>query len=96
MITKTGWRFYTHERALMTRQSGSFVYTGSGNKQSADADPALVACKKFACNIQWCMAKHNSQQDKCVEYVNAWKECFDLVNKFEAGKKSSQMTAAGK
>ena len=71
------------------------MYTGSGKKQPADAGPAQIACKKYACNIQWCMAKHNHQQDKCVEYVDAWKDCCDRVNAFESAKAKASQTSDG-
>ena len=57
----------------MTRQHGAFVYTGSGKKQSKDADPAQIACKKHACAIQYCLARSNHKQAKCEEFVNACK-----------------------
>ena len=70
----------------MTRNAGTFVYTGSGKKQSSNADPAQIACRKSACAIQWCLAKHNHQQELCQDYIKAWKDCVNLVNTLEAQK----------
>ena len=68
----------------MGRQTGAFVYTGSGKKQRKDADEAQKVCAKFACNIQWCMAKNNHKQAACTAFVDAWQECVDKVNAAQA------------
>ena len=63
----------------MSRNTGAFVYTGSGKKQAKDADPAQEKCKQLACNIQWCLAKNNHKQSRCQDFVKAWKDCVQKV-----------------
>jgi hypothetical protein len=60
---------------MSSRHSGPFIYAGAGKKQAPDADICVQACKKIACEIQWCLSKNNHNQTKCELYVNSWKDC---------------------
>ena len=62
------WNGKSHEQAAarMSRHTGAFVYTGSGKKQKDGAPVEQSACKKEACNIQWCLAKRNHQEKQDV------------------------------
>ena len=74
----------------MSRHTGTFVYKGAGKKQSANASEADKVCSKLACNIQWCLAKRNHDQDKCKSFVEAWQKCVDMVNESEREKKEGK------
>ena len=59
----------------MSRHKGSFVYTGSGKKQSDEAPPEQRLCTQEACAIQRCLARNNHQQSRCEEAIEGWKRC---------------------
>ena len=61
----------------MSRHTGQFIYQGSGKKQNKSADVEQKKCTKEACNIQYCLAKYQYQQDKCDEIINIWKSCCE-------------------
>jgi len=48
----------------MSRNTGPFVYQGSGKKQSESADISQTSCTREACAIQYCLAKYQYQQQK--------------------------------
>ena len=54
---------------------GSFVYSGAGKKQPADAPPEQKMCTDEACAIQRCLARNNHKQQRCEESIEAWKRC---------------------
>ena len=54
------WYYYI----LMSRNTGPFVYQGSGKKQSESADISQTSCTREACAIQYCLAKYQYQQQK--------------------------------
>ena len=56
----------------MSRHKGSFVYTGSGKKQSDEAPPEQRLCTQEACAIQRCLARNNHQQSRCEEAIEGW------------------------
>ena len=56
-----------------------FVYRGAGKNQSKSNDPVQRACVKSACAIQLCLSRYGSDESKCKEYINAWKECREQV-----------------
>ena len=62
---------------------GQFVYTGSGKKQSADADSCVRSCKKIACQIQMCMARNGSMETNCKEIIKSWDTCCQAVRERE-------------
>ena len=71
------------------RSTGTFVYQGSGKKQSDDAPIEQKKCKKEACNIQYCLARNNHIQKKCEDVITAWKDCCERakgVTKGEVGR----------
>ena len=70
----------------MSRHTGAFVYTGSGKKQKEGAPVEQSACKKEACNIQWCLAKRNHQEKYCMAYIDAWKDCCAKAKAKEAAR----------
>lgn len=62
----------------------AFVYQGSGKKQSATSELSLRKCKTLACDIQWCLAKSNTNFAHCKPQIDAWEECFDKARAEEA------------
>lgn len=32
-------------------------------------------CKKYACDLQFCLSRNNYNQDKCQDIINILKEC---------------------
>ena len=67
----------------MSRVNGPFIYQGSGKKQSESASLAQKRCTKEACNIQYCLAKYQYQQQKCEEIIDVWKNCCKNANAIE-------------
>lgn len=61
----------------MSRVTGPFIYKGSGKKQNDNASIEQKKCVKEACNIQYCLAKFQYQQEKCNEIINIWKTCCE-------------------
>ena len=61
----------------MSKYTGQFIYQGSGKKQSSNAAPEQQLCTKEACNIQYCLAKFQYQQEKCDEIITIWKKCCE-------------------
>ena len=57
------------------RNSGTFVYQGSGAKQNADAPIEQRKCIREARNVQYCLAHSNYQQKYCEHLVDALKLC---------------------
>ena len=70
---------YTDAEKKKMRQGGAFVYQGAGRRQPKDAPPEQVACKQFAIDMQYCLARNNHKQTRCEESVKAWKECCARV-----------------
>ena len=60
------------------------MYEGSGRKQAKEAPLEQTACKKNACAIQRCLARHNHRESHCREEINAWKECARKARETEA------------
>jgi hypothetical protein len=67
------------------RDSGVFVYQGSGAKQSADAPVEQRKCIREARAVQFCLAQSNYQQKYCEHLVDAMKRCHTLAKNSEAG-----------
>ena len=67
-----------------SRNTGAFVYQGSGKKQSEDAPIEQRKCKKEACNIQYCLARNNHIQKRCEDVIAVWKACCDKAKKAAA------------
>ena len=65
-----------------------FVYQGSGKIQKEGADVCQRACKKFACDIQWCLSRNNYQQHKCENFVQKWNDCCEKAKKREITSKN--------
>ena len=69
---------------IMSRSGpGAFIYTGSGKKQSEDADISQKKCMKQACAIQWCLARNDHKETKCEIYIQDWKDCCDRARRNE-------------
>ena len=60
-----------------SRNTGAFVYQGSGKKQCDDAPIEQKKCKKEACNIQYCLARNNHIQKRCEDVIAVWKACCE-------------------
>ena len=67
----------------MSRHSGAFVYTGAGKNQAENADICVKACKKIACEIQYCLARNDHKQARCQNFVNSWSECCSQAKEAE-------------
>jgi hypothetical protein len=66
------------------RQSGAFVYRGSGKKHAKDSTLSERKCEKQTIAVQWCLARNDHKQDRCQGLVDVWKECkakFDAIEK---------------
>ena len=61
------------------RDSGVFVYQGSGAKQSDDAPPEQKRCVREARAVQYCLAQSNYQQKYCQHLVDTLKKCHKLA-----------------
>mmetsp|Transcript_5064 Transcript_5064/g.10257 ORF Transcript_5064/g.10257 Transcript_5064/m.10257 type:complete len:80 (+) Transcript_5064:122-361(+) len=72
---------------MSTRHTGAFVYTGSGKKHSENADICVRACKKFACEMQYCLARNNHQQVKCEHFMHSWNDCCEATKRSETSQK---------
>ena len=55
----------------------AFVYQGAGKKVSPTAERSLRECKQEACDIQWCLAKSNTNFKRCAPQIELWQQCFD-------------------
>jgi hypothetical protein len=66
------------------RDSGVFVYQGSGAKQSADAPVEQRKCIREARAVQYCLAQSNYQQKYCEHLVDALKRCHTRAKNGEA------------
>lgn len=56
------------------------------NRQSNGNDskpPEQRWCKKEACEIQYCLARANYQEDKCRHIIEAWEKCAEKARKGE-------------
>jgi uncharacterized membrane protein YgcG len=36
-------------------------------------------CKKFACNIQYCLARNDHMEKRCAAVIAAWRDCCTRV-----------------
>lgn len=68
-----------HDRRV--RDSGTFVYQGSGAKQSKDAPIEQRKCIKEARSVQYCLAQSNYQQKYCQHLVDNLKRCHMIAKK---------------
>ena len=41
-------------------------------------------CRKEACEIQYCLARENYQEDKCRHKIEAWEKCAQQARKRES------------
>jgi hypothetical protein len=90
-----GARWEHLESLCMSRSgAGQFVYTGAGRKHDPDADPCVNACRKIACQIQLCLARNGSMQNRCENYVQGWKDCCDKVKETAAASAAAPVQAA--
>ena len=67
----------------MTSLALSFVYTGAGKKQKGNAAACQQdkICQRIACDIQYCLARWNYQEARCVREIGAYKKCCDRVGR---------------
>lgn len=63
----------------MSGVPGPFVYRGAGKKQAPNADKCVVACKRYACEIQLCLSRNNQMQKRCEQHIHAWNDCCERV-----------------
>ena len=62
-------------------------------RENDDLPPEQIHCKKQACDIQYCLARQNLNQNACQEYIQAWEECRDKARARDAAKRKRQMTS---
>ena len=62
----------------------AFVYQGAGKKVSPTAERSLRECKQEACDIQWCLAKSNTNFARCAPQIELWQQCFDRAREKDA------------
>jgi len=68
----------------MPRDTGAFVYQGSGRRHAPDAPPEQRLCEKETLATQRCMSRNASRQDRCLHEVEAWKRCVRRVKEAHA------------
>jgi hypothetical protein len=56
-------------------RSGTVVETS----ESESPDICVQKCKKFACELQYCLERYNHQEERCVTLIKAWKDCCEDV-----------------
>lgn len=86
------------EAATSVRESrlqGSFIYTGSGKKQSKTASKAQQLCAKKARDMQWCLAKNNHKEKWCKAVIDVWRKCQEDVKAAEAKEEAERAEADG-
>ena len=62
----------------------AFVYQGAGKKIPPTAERSLRECKQEACDIQWCLAKSNTNFSRCAPQISLWQQCFDRAREKDA------------
>ena len=77
-----------------SRLQGSFIYTGSGKKQSKTASKAQQLCAKKARDMQWCLAKNNHKEKWCKAVIDVWRKCQEDVKAAEAKEEAERAEAA--
>jgi hypothetical protein len=77
-----------------SRLQGSFIYTGSGKKQSKTASKAQQLCAKKARDMQWCLAKNNHKEKWCKAVIDVWRKCQEDVKAAEAKEEAERAGAA--
>ena len=68
----------------------AFVYQGAGKKVGANAERSLRECKQEACDIQWCLAKSNTNFTRCEPAIAAWRRCHDRARQADAAASAAQ------
>ena len=76
-----------------SRLQGSFIYTGSGKKQSKTASRAQQLCAKKARDMQWCLAKNNHKEKWCKAVIDVWRKCQEDVKAAEAKEEAERADA---
>ena len=76
-----------------SRLQGSFIYTGSGKKQSKTASRAQQLCAKKARDMQWCLAKNNHKEKWCKAVIDVWRKCQEDVKAAEAKEEAERAEA---
>ena len=62
----------------------AFVYQGAGKRISPTAERSLRECKQEACDIQWCLAKNNTNFARCEPVIAAWRKCHERAREADA------------
>ena len=78
-----------------SRLQGSFIYSGSGKKQSKTASRAQQLGAKKARDMQWCLAKNNHKEKWCKAVIDIWRKCQEDVQAAEAKEEAERAEAAG-
>jgi hypothetical protein len=78
-----------------SRLQGSFIYTGSGKKQSKTASRAQQLCAKKARDMQWCLAKNNHKEKWCKAVIDVWRKCQEEVKAAEDKEEAEREAKAG-
>ena len=58
-------------------------------KQSEKQDP----CKKYACEFQYCLQKHNYLEEKCVDVLNRIKKCCEENYDMRSSNSNAEISA---
>lgn len=78
-----------------SRLQGSFIYTGSGKKQSSTASRAQQLCAKKARDMQWCLAKNNHKEKWCKAVIDVWRKCQADCKAEEEREEAKRIAAGG-
>jgi DNA-binding XRE family transcriptional regulator len=65
-------RFTPQHRSTMTRRTPAAI-------EEDAPQPEVAKCKKYACSLQYCLAKRNNQIEKCQSHMDAWENCAAIV-----------------
>ena len=65
---------------LFHHTSSSQRKMGSNSSRKEEHSGRRRHCQAQACDIQYCLQRHNEQEAKCVREIEAWQAC---VKKFE-------------
>ena len=79
---------------MMSSRSGApgpFIYSGSGRKKQKDDEENDIFCRKESCDIQMCLARNNSMEKYCQNYIDHWKECVAKAKALKAEKNNSKV-----